>query len=387
MAAPIVLQSQLPAILRGLSRQSNARPSFPTDGDSDDDDAFPASKQQLALPREIAALEKMMMAPPLGGDGVSLPLPLLGRCRGTAQDRQRKTAPLSCDTLCCPPDCDCGDCPECRNRRRSRRRDRRKSLRDYTLKPGDGAPTPSPEYLRSVAVPSKPVPSDHPLVVISLDGVLDARLPYHLSGGWTDVLARPYLTTFMEYLLSQHSPWSIVFFSSLSRKKALATLKSLKLPTGGPEKDERDGVVGLFARDDMRGWNGGELELKDLEEMWDELEKEEGVRWTAEDTIVLSDFPQHFAKQPANVLLVPRLDYKSTIRPRDDQFLLLMVAVLKDLETESNMAFHIQQMEWNKTQIWTSDDEHSTNERNAYLLNAARICADMRISITAFTGN
>lgn len=58
-----------------------------------------------------------------------------------------------------------------------------------------------------------------------------------------------------------------------------------------------------------------------------------------------------------------------------------------DLETETNFAYHIQEMEWNKLQVWTSFDEHSTNERNQYLLNAVRICAEYRIDIKAFTGN
>ena len=58
-----------------------------------------------------------------------------------------------------------------------------------------------------------------------------------------------------------------------------------------------------------------------------------------------------------------------------------------DLETETNFAAHIAELEWNKLQIWTSLDEHSTNERNSYLLNAVRICAEYRIDIKAFTGN
>jgi len=32
----------------------------------------------------------------------------------------------------------------------------------------------------------------------------------------------------------------------------MKVLKELNLPTGGPEDDERDGVLGLFAEDDMR---------------------------------------------------------------------------------------------------------------------------------------
>ncbi|GAA6027890.1 hypothetical protein JCM8097_001767 [Rhodosporidiobolus ruineniae] len=338
MATPIVLQSQLPAILRAASR-SSARPSYAADPSDDEQDNIQA----------------MLSGMTLGGG----------------------------------PTCTCGDCPECDDRRRRRRRNRRKSrsLRDYSIPAVQGDPEPSVEYLRKAAIPSKPVPSDHPLVVLSLDGLLDARLPRHLSGGWTDVLARPYLQPFMEYLLHQNSPWSIVFFSSLSRKKALQTLKSLKLPTGGPEKDERDGVVGLFAHDDMRGWNGGELEIKDLEYMWDQLEQEEGVRWGVEDTVVLSVFPAFFKLQPSNVVLVPQIQYKSTTRPDSDQFLMHAIAVLKDLETESNFAYHIKEMGWHTGTVFTSADEKAVNERNSYLCNAMRICADYRIAVVAFTGN
>ena len=136
--------------------------------------------------------------------------------------------------------CTCGSCPECR---RALRADPRKSLRDPYVKPLTGPATPSAEYLRLAAIPSRPSPSSQPLLVISLDGVVDARLPYHLSGGYTDVLSRPYLETFLAYLLSQQSPWSFCFYSSLPRKQALKTLRELNMPTGGPEKDERDGVV------------------------------------------------------------------------------------------------------------------------------------------------
>lgn len=38
-----------------------------------------------------------------------------------------------------------------------------------------------------------------------------------------------------------------------------------------------------------RGWNGGELEVKDLEHMWASLKKEENIQWTLEDTVVLSE--------------------------------------------------------------------------------------------------
>ncbi|GAA5826070.1 hypothetical protein JCM3770_005230, partial [Rhodotorula araucariae] len=312
------------------------------------------------------------------------------------RDRVAKKVPLSKALLdgladgsplsaLCRNFCTCGGGPACPHEQRRGGSGRRSGPGPKPLK---GPATPSPEYLRRVAVPSRPEASDHPLLVLSLDGVVDARLPYHLSGGYTDILARPYLEPFLAYLLSPHSPWSLAFYTSLPRKQALETLKALNMPTGGPEKDERDGVVGLFARDDMRaGWSGSQIELKDLEVIWSELYEEEGVQWGVENTIVLTNDPSEMKKQPFSYVLAPELTYKSTTRPREDQFLLLMIAVLKDLETETNFAYHIKDMEWNALKIWTGMDEHSVNERNSYLLIAVRICADYRIPIKAFTGN
>lgn len=57
------------------------------------------------------------------------------------------------------------------------------------------------------------------------------------------------------------------------------TLRWLKLPTGSAETDERDGVVGLWSKEDLRdGYDGGEISVKDLQVLWDELEQEEGIR-------------------------------------------------------------------------------------------------------------
>jgi hypothetical protein len=68
-------------------------------------------------------------------------------------------------------------------------------------------------------------------------------------------------------------------------------------------------------------------------------------------------------------------------------FLLLVIAVLKDLETETNFAYHIKELEYNKPDLWISKDTKSFNERNQMLFNAIRICASDRISIKALVGN
>ncbi|GAA5828322.1 hypothetical protein JCM11251_006197 [Rhodosporidiobolus azoricus] len=392
MAAPIVLTSQqggIQGLMRALSRASNAAPTpartmqWPLDGP-------PLAPTELGLARQTPRRypqhdvdDSSSSSSDSSSDGDD------DSGRRPARSRRGSLAlSLRMEHTEGPAGCNCGCCPSCRAHRRRARKHRHRKNKHKGMLPEESGVNPSPQYLRRAAVPSQPVPADHPLVVISLDGVVDARLPDHLSGGHTDTLSRPYLVPFMEYLLHQHSPWSIVFYSSLSRKKALKTLKELKLPTGGPEKDERDGVVGLFARDDMRsGWDGGELEIKDLDWMWAQLAKEEGVLWTQEDTVILSDRKDFWRKHPSNVLLVPILEYKSTTRPRDDQFLLLMIAVLKDLETESNYSNYLKAQGWDKLDIWMSKEDKYENERNAYVVNAVKICCDYRINIVGFTGN
>ncbi|GAA6012551.1 hypothetical protein JCM11491_005430 [Sporobolomyces phaffii] len=191
----------------------------------------------------------------------------------------------------------------------------------------------------------------------------------------------------MKYLLLRNTPWSFVFYTSKSRKEGLKILKELNLPTGGPEDDERDGVLGLFSAEDMRHWPGSPEPVKDLESMWQALYDEEGVHFGVHNTVVLSHDPQEMAKQPYNFIQVPKLEYKSDVRPVDDMFLLLVIAVLKHLETESNFAYHIRDMKFNKPDVWTAKDPDSSNARDQLLFNAVRICAHNRISVQAFAGN
>ncbi|GAA5932399.1 uncharacterized protein JCM15063_001212 [Sporobolomyces koalae] len=239
-------------------------------------------------------------------------------------------------------------------------------------------------YLSQVEVPSRPVKAEFPLVVISLDGLLAAHLPVHFIGGYTEYIKRAYLKTFISYLLLRHAPWCFVFWTSKPREEGLKILKELNLPTGGPEDDERDDVLGLFAAEDMSKWRDSPHPVKDLEYLWTALYQEEGVQFGVHNTVVLTHDPQEMAKQPYNFIHLPTQDYKSAEPQADDLVLLLMIAVLRDLETETNFANHIKEMGWNTLEIWTAQLE---NLRNEILYNAVRICAMERISIRAFTGN
>ena len=43
-----------------------------------------------------------------------------------------------------------------------------------------------------------------------------------------------------------------------------------------------------MAQEDMR-WDGRNYTMKDLDEMWDSLEEEQGKRWGPEDTVVVTE--------------------------------------------------------------------------------------------------
>lgn len=144
--------------------------------------------------------------------------------------------------------------------------------------------------------------------------------------------------------------------------------------------------------------------------------------------------------QPFNYILVPEQRYQCALAhpmpalkhtaeacarssSQDDQFLLIMLGVLKgacrapvtvaknitayesrlddalssrpprpsshaaELEHQNNFADFIRHSDWNEIAIWTHDDPVHLRRRNEYLLEAIRACAQSRVTITAFTGN
>jgi hypothetical protein len=92
-------------------------------------------------------------------------------------------------------------------------------------------------------------------------------------------------------------------------------------------------------------------------------------------------------KQPFNFVIAPAMTYIQSGDAARDSFLLLMIAVLRDFESESNFAYHIKKIEYNKLEFWTSEKQDLVNERNAYLADAVAICAQKRITVRALTGN
>ncbi|BGP54595.1 hypothetical protein JCM8202v2_002182 [Rhodotorula sphaerocarpa] len=252
--------------------------------------------------------------------------------------------------------------------------------------PGAGSPHPSAaEYLARKSQDPSLVHSPHPLLVLSLDGLLDARLPYHLTGGWTDVLTRPYLLTFMQYVVRPESDGILCFHTELDRETALRTMRQLRLPTGGPEVDERDNVVGLWTREDMIAAGGGAG--LDLEVLWAGLAEEENILWGPENTVVITDDPSHCKLQPKNFVLGPQMSYISSQSAKSDNFLLALIGILEELLPVEDIPSYIGMRKWNKPDLWTSRAQDAIHERNQYTVDGLEQCALLRITVRALTGN
>ncbi|KAK4051911.1 hypothetical protein OIV83_002616 [Microbotryomycetes sp. JL201] len=195
----------------------------------------------------------------------------------------------------------------------------------------------------------------------------------------------------LDYVCHKDNPWCGVFYTSMPRDKALKTLKDLNLPVGGPEPDERDSWLGLYAREDMKpGWSD-EHAVKDLDYLWKQLSREHGMNFNIENTVVITSNPAHMIKQPQSFILVPAFEYLSTIPPDQDTVLLQLIAALDDLLTETNFPFHIKQFKWDQVDTWAhvqGKDSAAGLIKRAFMVKAAvSICAMMRIPIVAFEGN
>ncbi|KAK4058344.1 hypothetical protein OIO90_000502 [Microbotryomycetes sp. JL221] len=250
---------------------------------------------------------------------------------------------------------------------------------------------PSPNYLRRAAVRSKPYKAKQPLVVFSVEAVLDVMLPYHSSGGYTNVISRGYLHTLFDYVTHKQSPYCGVFYTHMPRERALQTLKSLNLPVGAPEPEERDSWLGLYSLEDMGPGKNDQHAIKDLDKLWARLYEEHGTSFGVENTVAITHNPQEFSKHPSSFICVPEFKYLATIAPQDDTVLLQLIAALDDLTTETNFPYHIKEYGWDRPETWVHVDKKDSAQqlvRRALMIRAAVAqCAVMRIPIIAFGGN
>ncbi|PRQ73516.1 hypothetical protein AAT19DRAFT_16269 [Rhodotorula toruloides] len=147
---------------------------------------------------------------------------------------------------------------------------------------------PSYAYTAEVGVPSrvlsvKEVEKQRPLVVFDLGGTLYCRPPQnleHMPDG--EPAGRPYLRTFLSWLMRDESPWSVVIWTGSQKATAISCLYALDLGLVGPSLTPSGDaeilhpkLLAVWAREDFgltkRDYESYVAVVKDLERLWEFL--------------------------------------------------------------------------------------------------------------------
>ncbi|BGP71373.1 hypothetical protein NBRC10513v2_004742 [Rhodotorula toruloides] len=227
-----------------------------------------------------------------------------------------------------------------------------------------GMPTgPSYAYTAEVGVPSrvlsvKEVEKQRPLVVFDLGGTNLEHMPDGEPAG------RPYLRTFLSWLMRDESPWSVVIWTGSQKATAISCLYALDLGLVGPSLTPSGDaeilhpkLLAVWAREDFgltkRDYESYVAVVKDLERLWEFLAHKNGAwKFDATNTVMLDDTPSKLRAQPYSLIAAPSYYYPfgpgsvRTNRSLMDQFLLALVGMLSDLLGESNFAAYVKEMKW-----------------------------------------
>ncbi|GAA5984558.1 hypothetical protein JCM11641_006548 [Rhodosporidiobolus odoratus] len=228
---------------------------------------------------------------------------------------------------------------------------------------------PSAEYEDQVKVESKLMKdgkTGRPLVVFDLDGTLYTRPPQNLEHDPAgQPSSRPYLRTFLQWLLSDDSPWSMAIWTGSQKPTAVRCLYELDLGLVGPEligpnKDQPEllhpKLVSLWAREDLgltkKDYTSYVSITKDLGKLWKYLDKAGKGDWDATNTVMVDDTPSKLRAHPDTLIAAPTYDYPLAPGPQattaqTDTFLLALVAMLEDIEHETNTSNYIKGVGWN----------------------------------------
>ncbi|BGP17452.1 hypothetical protein JCM10213v2_005485 [Rhodosporidiobolus nylandii] len=221
---------------------------------------------------------------------------------------------------------------------------------------------PSPQYRAEAAEPSEVVPkgtTGKPLIVFDLDGTTLEHDPNGQASG------RPYLRTFLQWLLRDDSPWSMAIWTGSQKATAVRCLYELDLGLVGPKLIEDEAellhpkLVALWAREDLgltpQDYVSYVSVVKDLDKLWDHLHQSGKGSWDPHNTAMADDTPSKLRAQPDTLIAAPTYDYPLEPSPATnaaqlDTFLLSLVAMLDELTPEDNFSNYINGEGWNSLQ-------------------------------------
>ncbi|GAA5939906.1 uncharacterized protein JCM15063_004341 [Sporobolomyces koalae] len=224
--------------------------------------------------------------------------------------------------------------------------------------------SPSSDYLANLAKPSKEVGKvRRPLIVFDLDGTLYHRPPQNLEHDPSgEPAGRPYLRTFLEWILRPASPWTVAIWTGSQAATAVRCLWELDLGIVGPDlingKAEilHPKIKAVWAREDFNLTAGDYRSyvavVKDLSRMWKHLHDIGVGDFGPDNTVMIDDTPSKLRAQPQSLIAAPTFDYPeapsdSTSRLLLDTFLIALVAMLSEIVIESNFANYLMSQGWN----------------------------------------
>ncbi|GAA5862131.1 hypothetical protein JCM1840_001653 [Sporobolomyces johnsonii] len=228
---------------------------------------------------------------------------------------------------------------------------------------------PSALYESEVAQPSHVGKVGKPLIIFDLDGTLYTRPPQNLEHDPNgEPSGRPYLRSFLNWLLRPSSPWTVAIWTGSQKATAVRCLWELDLGIVGPHlvgpnKDQAEilhpKIVALWAREDFgltpEDYHAYVAVVKDLDKMWTYLDKANMGHFGPFNTVMVDDTPSKLRANPDSLIAAPTYDYPlapsiPTMSAQLDSFLLALVALLDELAPETNFANYIEMKGWNTVQ-------------------------------------
>ncbi|GAA5999698.1 uncharacterized protein JCM10292_003704 [Rhodotorula paludigena] len=236
--------------------------------------------------------------------------------------------------------------------------------RPHPSRVAEGLPlVPSALYKQEAAVPSRIDKVRKPLVIFDLDGTLYTRPPQHLEhipDG--EPSGRPYLRTFLTWLLRPESPWSMAIWTGSQKATAVQCLYELDLGLVGPQLVDGEAellhpkLLALWAREDLgltkKDYVSYVSIVKDLDKMWSYLAKKKLGNFDPSNTVMVDDTPSKLRAQPSTLIAAPTYDYPlgpsiQTNTAQMDSLLLALVDILDLIAPQSNFAAFVAKKRWN----------------------------------------